>query len=349
MQERKADHIEICANENVNAEYNHWDDITFVHNALPEVDLDDIELKIKLFGKTLQAPIIIAAITGGYSGAEKINRNLAKAAEAVGIGMGVGSQRPALKDRSLSKSYEVLKEYDIPLRIGNTGAPQIIDQKGDPALEPEDIGFAMEMVGADIMAVHLNYLQEIAQPEGDHDAEGCMEAIRQMALHFPILAKETGAGISKHVALSLKHAGVFGIDVGGMGGTSWLAVEYYRARKEKDELRMRLGKTFWNWGIPTPVSVVEANVGLPIIATGGIRNGLDVARAICIGASAAGTANHLLKPALEGAEAVVMELEMMIQELKVAMFLTGSANCKELSDKGLVVTGPTRQWLEELR
>ncbi len=348
MQERKADHIEICAKENVNADHNYWDDLSFIHNALPEVDLDDIDLSTRLFGKALSAPLIIAAITGGYSGAEKINRNLARAAEKLGIGMGVGSQRPGLKDRSLTSSYEVLREFDIPLKLGNVGAPQIIDQKGDPGLELEDIAHAMEMIDADIIAFHLNYLQEIVQPEGDHDAEGCLEAIRHIAMHYPVIAKETGAGISRHIALSLKHVGVLGMDIGGMGGTSWSAVEYYRAKKDKDALRMRLGKTFWNWGIPTPVAVVEASVGLPIIATGGIRNGLDAARAVCIGANAAGIANTLLKPALESAEAVVNELEMVIQEFKVAMFLTGSRDCKELANKNVVVTGKTKQWLEEL-
>ncbi|MFQ5910240.1 MAG: type 2 isopentenyl-diphosphate Delta-isomerase, partial [Thermoplasmata archaeon] len=313
-QNRKKEHVEIVSDEDVDASYRFWDDIVLIHKALPEIDVDEINTGIEIFGKKLSAPLIISAMTGGFREARKINENLARAAASVGVGMGVGSQRQALEDSSLEGSYSVLKEHEIPLVIGNMGAPQLIPQPGEEPLGLGDAEKAVAMIGADVLAIHLNFLQEIVQPEGDLKARGCLRAISGIARYFPVIGKETGAGISREVAIALKKAGVVGIDVGGLGGTSFSAVEFYRAKKVNDKRKQELGKLYWNWGIPTPVSVVWANVGLPIIATGGVMNGLDIARAVALGASCAGMASRLLPAAKESHEAVEAELRAIINE-----------------------------------
>ena len=347
-QNRKREHVEIVTEEDVDADYRYWDDIVLVHKALPEIDVDEIDAGIEIFGKTLSAPLIISAMTGGFKEARKINENLAKAAAAVGIGMGVGSQRQALADPTLEDTFSVLKEHEIPLVISNVGAPQLISQPGEEPLDLEDVQRAVTMIDADVLAVHLNFLQEIAQPEGDLKARGCLKAISAIARVFPILAKETGAGISREVAIALKKAGVVGIDVGGLGGTSFSAVEFYRAKKINDTRKQELGKLYWNWGIPTPVSVIWANVGLPVIATGGVQSGLDIARAVALGASCAGMASRLLPAAKESNKAVESELRAIINELRAAMFLTGSTDVEELAAKEYVVKGDTANWLKEM-
>jgi len=348
IERRKGDHVEICANEDLSQDYVYWDDIKLVHNPLPEVDLDEVDTSITLFGRRLSAPLIISAMTGGYGKAEEINRNLASVAEKFGVGMGVGSQRAALENPEVARTYSVIKDYEIPLRIGNLGMPQLIKQgEGDP-LGIEHGRAAMEMVDAHILAVHMNYLQEIVQPEGDTKSKGGLKALERFAAALPVLAKETGAGIPREAALRLKKAKVKGLDVGGLGGTSFAAVEYYRAKSAGDNARVNIGKTFWDWGIPTPVAVVVANVGLPLVATGGIRSGLDVARAVTIGASSAGMAGRLLPAALEGKEALEHEMRVMIDELKAAMFLVGAKDMKELAASKAIVTGRSKEWLDQL-
>jgi len=342
---RKEEHLKICLENDVAASYNYWDDLQFVHESIPDFDMEEIDITIELFGKHLNAPIIISGMSGGCESGKVVNENLAVAAEELRIGMGVGSQRAALEHPELVESYSVIQDYRIPLVYGNLGAPQLIDQgDGHRPIGVEAATSAMEMIGADLLAIHLNYLQEIAQPEGDLKAKGVMDAIKELANELPILAKETGAGISKKTAILLKDCGVKGIDVGGTGGTSFSAVEVYRAMDADDTLRERLGRAFWNWGIPTPVSVKLANVGIPIIATGGLRNGMDVARAIALGADAGGFARQLLKPAMESPEAVVHEIGLIIEELKVAMFLTGARTITELNSKRLIEMGRIKDW-----
>jgi len=348
IERRKNDHVEICAREDLSTHYVYWDDVQLVHNPLPEVDLDEVDTSTTLFGQKLKAPIIISAMTGGYGKAEEINKNLAAAAERFGIGMGVGSQRAALEHPELARTYSVIKEFGIPLRIANLGVPQLIKQGLKSALTIEDGRAAMEMIGAHVLAIHLNYLQEVVQPEGETKTKGGLKAIEKFATSLPIIAKETGAGMPREVALKLKKAKVRGLDVGGLGGTSFSAVEYYRARSVGDATRANIGQTFWNWGIPTPVSIVLADVGLPIIATGGLRSGLDVARAVSIGASAGGMAGRLLPAALEGEEALNKELETIMRELKAAMFLIGAKNTQELAASKALITGRCKEWLEQL-
>ncbi len=348
IQRRKGDHVEIVANEDLSQDYVYWDDIKLVHNPLPEVDLEEVDTSVTIFGRRLKAPLIISAMTGGYGKAEEINRSLASVAEDFGIGMGVGSQRAALENPEVARTYSVIKEFEIPLRIGNLGVPQLIKQGLTAPLGIEEGKAAMEMVDAHMLAVHLNYLQEIVQPEGDTKSKGGLKALEKFASALPVIAKETGAGVPRETALKLKKARVRGIDVGGLGGTSFSAVEYYRAKSAGDSSRANIGRTFWDWGIPTPVAVVVANVGLPVIATGGLRSGLDVARAITIGASSAGMAGRLLPAALEGKDALTRELNTMIDELKAAMFLVGAKDLKELAASKAILTGRSKDWLDQL-
>ncbi len=286
-------------------------------------------------------------MTGGFPGAESINSNLAQAAAEAGIAMGVGSERAAILKGQFPRSYSVVADHAVPLKFANIGAPQIIRQAPDERVVTiEEARAAMELIHADVLAVHLNFLQEMVQPEGDRHARGCLAEIGGLARALPVLAKETGAGISRSVAERLKERGVRAFDVSGTGGTSFAAVEHHRAVAQGAEREARVGKTFWDWGIPSPVSVRElVPLGLPVIASGGVRSGLDVARAIALGANAAGTAGGILKAASESLEATRKEIAQLIHELRVAMFLTGSRTVAELQKAPYVVTGETRWWL----
>jgi len=345
-EKRKSDHVEICSTRDVSAKWNFWDDIQLVHSAAPEIDFDEINTEVRLFGKRLAAPIVISAMTGGYETGSKINANLAKAASDLQIAMGVGSQRAAIENPEMAKTYSVLKDYDIPLRIANIGAPQLVASgyKGSSKI----LSQAIDMIDADLVAIHLNYLQEAVQPEGERRARGAMAIIRDLATEFPIIVKETGAGMSHDLIRLLAKTRIKGVDVGGAGGTSFSAVEFYRAQEVGDRLKARLGRTYWNWGIPTPVSAAIASMYLPTIASGGVRGGLDVAKAISIGATCAGMANRLLVPALDSPDKVVAELKEALEELRIAMFLTGSKDIRALSEHTPLVMGQTREWLNHL-
>ncbi len=345
-EQRKAEHVNIILSENVSAGYDYWSDVHLLHNALPEIDLDDIDLSVQLFGKRLEAPLVISSMTGGFGMGGEINANLAKAAAEVGVAMGVGSQRAAIEKPELAPTYSVVKDHGVPLLFANLGAPQLVPQAEKRAYGVADAKKAIEMIGADALIVHLNFLQEVVQPEGDRRAKGVLAAVKTLAGRFPVMAKETGAGISRNAAAALKRAGVRVIDVGGLGGTSFSAVEHYRARKEASSLKERLGATFWDWGIPTPASIVLADVGLPLVATGGVRSGLDVAKGIALGATAAGMAKPMLEAAKVSSDAVVAELRAVIEELKAAMFLTGAASVAELQEQNVIINPPTATWIE---
>lgn len=346
IERRKADHIDITLKEEVSTGYNYWDDVKLVHRSLPEVDLEEIDTSTRLFGRKLAFPLIVTAITGGYPKAKRINENLAAACAELQIGMGVGSQRAGLEHGD-DGSYRVIKDHDVPLRIGNVGAPQLIAQKGASRFDAEALRSAMEMVDAHVLAVHLNFLQEVAQPEGDTRAKGCLDAIRSAAREFPLVAKETGAGISKEMAKRLNGIGMKGIDVAGTGGTSFSAVEKHRALKAGEVRCAMLGDTFHEWGIPAPVSVVWACGGIPVIASGGVMDGLQAAKGIALGASCAGMARAVLSEALESKEKVMERLSLVRDELRAAMFLTGSGDVAALGRQRCILTGETREWLSQ--
>ncbi len=348
IRNRKADHINICKNERIAPGYCYWDDVRLFHNALPEIGMDDIDTTCWLFGKKLDFPLIVTAITGGFPGATEINANIAEACAELGIGMGIGSERAGVTD-VCPESYSVIKDYDVPLVIGNVGAPQLVEQRSGKRFTHEMVGQAKDLIDADVVAIHLNFLQEVVQPEGDTNGAGVRDAIRSLAREYPIMVKETGAGISKDVADRLKGIGILGLDVAGMGGTSFSAVELYRAMEAQDDIRTNMGETFFDWGIPTPVSVVDTKgCGLPIIASGGILDGTHVAAAISLGATCGGVANAILREATESAEAVKNKLMIIREELRAAMLLTGSKDLKALSKTRHVILGETRQWIDAL-
>ncbi|HUI38469.1 MAG TPA: type 2 isopentenyl-diphosphate Delta-isomerase [Thermoplasmata archaeon] len=348
LSHRKAEHVKLVLGGDVEGRYRYWNDVQILHNALPEVDFSEIDTSVSLLGKRLNAPIVITGMTGGYPEAKSINSNLAAAAAEVGIAMGVGSERAAILNGQFPESFSCVADFAVPLKFANIGAPQTIPQGlGSGIVTVREARAAMELIRADALAVHLNFLQEMVQPEGDRRAKGCLDEIGRLAREMPVLAKETGAGISRSVAERLREKGVRAFDVSGTGGTSFAAVEHHRAVAQGATRQARVGKTFWDWGIPAPVSVrALAPLGLPIIASGGVRTGLDVARAIVLGASAAGTAGGILKAAATSREATVEELQQIVHELKVAMFLTGSRTIGDLGHAPYVLTGETRQWIQ---
>lgn len=350
---RKGEHLAIIAGQDVTSRTRPgWDDIRLVHQALPEIDLDDVDLSTRLLGRDLRFPLVIASMTGGHPDAYAVNRVLARAAAAYGLAMGVGSQRAGLRDPRQRDTYVVVRdEAPDAFIIGNIGAPQLVPQGATPPLTLDDVTEIVAMVRADALAVHLNALEEAVMPEGDRQARGVREAITRLArlLPIPLIGKETGAGLSTQAAMTLRGAGVQALDVGGLGGTSFSAVEGARAAQVGDRRGVRLGEVFREWGIPTAVSVVQAKpAGLPIIATGGVRSGLDAARAIALGATAVGVARPLLMAALEGYEAVAAWIEQFISELRTALFLTGARTLADLQRQPYIVLGETGAWLRQL-
>lgn len=334
---RKIDHIEICLSRDVESCYSGFEDVMLIHKAIPEIDFDDIDTSVKIFGKELSAPFLIASMTGGYRGAFEINKNLALVAEEFKIGIGVGSQRVGIEGGEV-ESFTVVRDFAPSAFVyANIGLPQILR-------DVEYAEKAVEMIDADALAIHLNYLQESIQPEGDRFSRNAYEAIEEVCrdLKVPVIVKETGAGISRVVALKLESLGVSALDVGGKGGTSFSVVESYRCEGYKAEI----GRDFWDWGIPTAFSVVECYDVLPVIATGGIRSGLDLAKALALGAIAGSSALPFLKKAVEGVEAVKDLLRYYIGGLKVAMFLTGCRKVEDLRDVEIFICGKFKDWLE---
>ncbi|MCI4319804.1 MAG: type 2 isopentenyl-diphosphate Delta-isomerase [Thermoplasmata archaeon] len=344
---RKAEHVKVVLEGQVEGRYRYWNDVQILHNALPEIDFESIDTSIELLGHRLAAPLMITGMTGGFPDAAKINDNLARAAAEVGIAMGVGSERAAILKGQYPESYACVARHPVPLKFANIGAPQIIAQApGDKVVGVAEARSAMELIGADVLAVHLNFLQEMVQPGGDRKAAGCLEKIGELAEALPVLVKETGAGLSRQVAERLRSRGVLAFDVSGTGGTSFAAVEHHRAVAQGARREARVGKTFWDWGIPSPVAVRGlAPLNVPVIASGGVRSGLDVARALVLGATAAGIAGGVLRAASTSFEATLTELQDLVHELRVAMFLTGSRTVTELRQAPYVLTGETRQWL----
>lgn len=360
VKQRKIEHVSVALGQDISvAQRANWNDIQFVHQALPEVDLDEIDTSVNFLGHTLRYPIFISSLTGGHPDVTSINRNLARAAEHYGLAIGVGSQRAGIVNPGVSSSYAITRQYaPNTFLIANIGAPQLIVQSRHAAFTIEQVERAIDMIGANALAVHMNSLQEATQLEGDRRAVGETAALKALIskVNVPVIAKETGAGVCREQALLLRSCGVATIDVGGAGGSSMPAMEAARSEARGDVRTRNIGLLYQNWGIATPVSIVESSVaGLPLIATGGVRNGLDMARALAMGATLAGMGFPFLKAASQSYEAVCELLETVVAELKVAMQLSGAATIGQLQQVDIVVTGETRNWLtlrgfeEELR
>jgi len=353
IERRKAEHLRIAAEEDIETRRAAgWDDVHLVHEALPATDAARIDLSARLLGHTLALPLVIAGMTGGHAGAEGVNVTLAEAAARHGIGIGVGSQRAALRDPSLRRTYAVVRERaPKAFVIANVGISQLVEQDDGEPLGAKEIRTLIEMIGANAIALHLNYLEESVQPEGQTRASGLDTAIRRLVRRssVPVIAKETGAGISGDAARHLRTLGVKAIDVGGVGGTSFAAIEGLRAQDRGDTARARLGEVFRDWGVPCAVAVAgSARSGLPVIATGGVRGGLDAAKALALGATVVGVGRPLLRAALEGPDAVDEWVRQFALELRTAAFLSGVTRTRDLSKRRPVVTGDTRDWIAQL-
>ncbi len=337
--QRKEDHINICLELNVQSQVGPgFDDLFLVHQAVPEIDFSTVDTGTALFGRKLKVPLLIEGMTGGTEQAGKINRTIATVCQKLGLAMGVGSQRAAFEEPGLRSSYTVRSFAPDILLFANLGLPQFI--LGYTFKEAET---AVEMIDADCLAVHLNPLQEAIQPEGDPHFESGVTALKKLkkGCTFPVIAKETGAGISREVMQKLKF--LDGLDIGGLGGTSFSAVEYYRNTGERKEI----ASEFWNWGMPTAVSIVECSGIQNLIASGGVRTGLDVAKAICLGADCCGIALPALKAAVQGETALEAFVQKIYHELKIAMFLCGCRTISELKRAPIIITGRTREFLKE--
>lgn len=327
IESRKYEHIDICLTKNVEFQNQSagFDRVKLQHCALPELDFDTIDTSVFFLNKKLESPLMITAITGGYDGAEKWNQLLATACQATGIGLGIGSFRQALHNSCYRQSFQIAREtaVDIPV-IANIGAAQTTD----PDLRKKIIEFTRQLQ-FDALAIHLNPLQEILQPEGSRSFVGLLNGIAELIQHvnFPVLVKETGAGISAEVAGRLAEIGVTGIDISGAGGTSWAAVEAYRgAKPHLDEFR--------EWGIPT-VSCLEQllakPLNIPIIASGGVRSGIDAAKACVLGAQLAGAALPFLRVLHDkGVSGLIDRINEWKEQFRVVCLLTGATNVSAL-------------------
>ena len=327
-QTRKADHLRICLEDNVQFDRltNGLDKYRFDHICLPELNLADVNLQTKFLGKTLKAPLLISSMTGGTEQAKMINSRLAIAAQKYGLAMGVGSQRIAVENPQVAHTFAMRSLAPDAMLFANLGAVQLNYTYGlEQCLRVVDI------LEADALILHLNPLQECIQPHGDTNFKGLLKKIKQLCqqIDVPVIAKEVGNGISQAMAGKLIEVGVDAIDVAGAGGTSWAKVESERA---ENNLQRRLGRTFADWGISTADCIVQIRqqYSVPLIASGGLRNGMEAAKAIALGADLAGLAFPFLQAADESEAAVDELIELLIAELKTVLFCTGNANLTEL-------------------
>ena len=328
---RKYEHLHINLTKDVQFEAvsTGLENYRFIHQALPEIDAASIDLSVSLFGKTLNAPLLLSPMTGGIKQAKRINRNLAQAAQEMGIAMGVGSQRTAIDNPDVVDTFQVREVAPDILLFANLGAVQLNYGYGI-----EECRRAVEMIEADAIILHLNPLQEALQPEGQTNFIGLLRKIEQICRHLavPVVVKEVGWGISETVARKLVEAGVAGLDIAGAGGTSWGEVERHRTLSDNHS---RIVKSFAAWGIPTAESIQIVRLAAPeitLIASGGLRTGIDMAKAIALGADAAGVAAPLLKAADVSTEAVIEYVNETIEVLRITMFCIGASSISELKD-----------------
>ena len=342
LKQRKVDHLELCATDDVafRERTTLLENVQLIHQSLPELALSEIDLSVTVLGKKLRAPLLIAAMTGGSEPSAEVNHALSAIAESRGVGFGLGSQRAMQRSPETAWTYEVRKHAPTTLVLGNVGVVQAREQS------TEALAKLASDIGADALCVHMNPAQELIQAEGDRDFRGCLAVYARLVkeLPIPVIAKETGNGVSKQTVAQLAAVGVRVIDVSGAGGTSWVGVETLRA---PNEMVRSLGETLWDWGVPTAAAVTYvASAGLTPIATGGIRNGLDVARAIALGARVAGIARPMLQ-ALRGGgrDAAEAYVDRVLAELRTVMLLCGARTIAELQAAPKIIRGELRDWL----
>lgn len=345
--QRKADHLALCATDEVafRDKTTLFEHVRLVHDALPDLDARALDTGTVVLGKTLAAPLVIAAMTGGTDEAARINQELAAVAEARGLGFGLGSQRAMHVRGETRSSYAVRNVAPTTLVLGNLGIVQARQ------MSTEEIAALVQHVGADALCVHLNPAMELVQPGGDRDFTGGLATLERLVaeLGVPVVVKETGCGLSRGVGERLRRIGVRHVDVSGAGGTSWVAVETKRAASVGDAASRSLGDALWDWGIPTAASVAMMQpLGFDtVIATGGIKSGMDVAKAVALGASAAGIARPVLQALTQGGrEGALAFLDGVLAELRAVMLLTGSADVTALRRAPRIVSGELRLWLD---
>ncbi|NUM48686.1 MAG: type 2 isopentenyl-diphosphate Delta-isomerase, partial [Anaerolineales bacterium] len=334
LSSRKSDHIRINLDEDVRSGLTTGlERYRFVHRALPEIDLETVDLAFPLFKRGLRAPILISSMTGGTEEAQRLNRTLAEAAQATGIAMGLGSQRAAIEHPDLAETFRIRQFAPDILLFANLGAVQLNYGYGI-----DECRRAVDMLEADALILHLNAVQEAVQPEGDTRFAGLAGKIEQVcrALPVPVIAKEVGWGFAEEDVRLLINAGVAAIDVAGAGGTSWSQVEMYRAQTESQK---RLAAAFIDWGIPTADAILNVRrvaPTLPIIASGGLRTGIDIAKSIALGASLGGMAGPFLKAAAQSVALTVQTIEEIQREIRVCMFAAGAGSIEQLQKTQLV-------------
>ncbi len=338
---RKADHLDLCEGDEVGFRLTTTllECVHLLHQSLPELSADEVSTEVELLGRRLRAPIVIAAMTGGHERAATINRSLARIAQERGFGFGLGSQRAMQRDSAMEWTYRVREWAPDVLLLGNIGVVQARETA------TRDLESLVRDVGADALCVHLNPAMELIQSDGDRDFRGCVQTLKRMCneLPFPIVAKETGNGLSPQTIEKLVQAGVRYVDTSGAGGTSWVGVETLRA----EGVKQSTGHHLWDWGIPTAPSVhFAASASLTTIATGGIRSGLDIARAIALGARAGGIARPLLQAlARRGEEGVRNYLDEVTHELRSVMLLTGTRTVEDLRHAPRIISGELGRWM----
>lgn len=344
IQRRKADHLRVVSQDDVlHSCGNMLDCVQLVHNALPELALNQIDTEVEFFGKTLALPLMITSMTGGEKRGAELNRTLARVAGEANIAFAVGSQRVMLKHPERAADFSVRDEIPGGVLLANIGGQQLLEY------DIERIDWLVYEIGADGICVHLNPAHELAQPEGDRDFRGVLAAIKELcaAMHGRVLVKEVGHGLSPDVVEKLHEAGVRRFDVAGAGGTSWTKVEARRAANDSDA---RTGDVLGDWGIPTAAAVIAARDVAPdatIVASGGINTGLDMARAIAIGADLCGVARPMLLAFERGGADACRELTRQLRyELKCAMLLTGSRDIAALKCASRVYTNKLAEWLK---
>ena len=335
IESRKTEHIRINLERNVQFPRltTGLEKYRFMHRALPELNLSEIDSRVTLFGKTLSAPIVISSMTGGTELAHQINQRLAEAPQATGVAMGLGSQRAGVEHPELAYTYQVRNVAPDILLFANIGAVQFNYGYG-----PEQCQRAIDMIEADALILHFNVLQEAVQPEGDTNFRGLLKKVEAVckAVNVPVIAKEVGWGFSEQDVRHLVDCGIAAIDVAGSGGTSWSEVEYHRA---PTAFHARVAAAFADWGIPTADAIqyaVAAAPGLPVIASGGLRDGIDIAKCIALGAIAGGIAGPFLKAADESTEAVEQLIRELTAQFRIAMLCSGAPTIEALQKTPLI-------------